>query len=82
MNKTKIEKITTPGERSYQLKVTNTKGETFNIPVVDSRDNEEARQAVEFIEKEGNAVKGSSYIKPSFSFFGPSYNQSMKTSKQ
>lgn len=49
--------------------------ETFTVPVLDVRRN---REIAELVLKGANIAKGSKYIKPSYSWYGYSYNHSMK----
>lgn len=68
-------KVLKRGENIVGYRVTNNKGEVFDIPVVDSRiDSGKA----DWMIKNQNAQKGSQFIKPSYSLMGHSYNVSRK----
>lgn len=49
------------------------------IPVLDVRNSPEEREKIEKSIKANNKMKGSKYIKPSFSVLGHSYNDSFKS---
>jgi hypothetical protein len=61
------------------IRVTNTKDETFVIPVIDVRRSEKERAYADSMIKANNVQKGSKFMKPSYSWYGPSYNTSMKS---
>ena len=67
--------IQTKGKSSYVLKNTPRKGrkdkKPFNIPVIDVRDGDKARQAVNQMLSKG--ANGSKFIRESFSVLGHSY---------
>ena len=71
----KREIINTGGKYSYKIKITPRKGRknktSFMIPVVDVRDNR--TKAIEMIKAE-NIIKGSKFIRTSFSVIGKPYN--------
>lgn len=54
------------------IKVESKKDGEFLIPVLDVRN--ETRRYVKSVLKESNSVKGSKYIRKSYSSIGPAYN--------
>ncbi len=52
--------------------------ETFVVPVIDVRTSDNYRKAVQQFVKEGNATRGSRFMRPSYSVLGYSYNGSHK----
>lgn len=70
--------ITTEGKLGYLIEVSSLKKGKFVIPVVDVRDGKEDRELAERMLKDSNRVVGSKYFRPSYSWYGFSYNQSMK----
>lgn len=87
-NKTKVEVLKAEDRYSYGIKVTTfhrfsgEQKDEFIIPVIDVRDGDEHRRAAEKLERAGNAVKGSKFIKPTFSWYGINYNTSTKKTKE
>ena len=67
-----------PGEKTLVGIKVETPKETFIIPVVDVRTSERHREAAEDIIKQSNIFKGSRFFKQSYSWYGFSYNTSMK----
>ena len=78
---TTTEKLPLEGKRSYGIQVLTPSDETFMIPVIDARDDNEARLTVEAMNKDSNRVRGSKFFKPSASLIGRSYNESWKKEK-
>lgn len=58
-------------------KITDGKGETFTVPVLDNR-NPKHRGRISQTAKEINSMRGSKFLKPSYSAWGFSYNVSRK----
>ena len=79
--KTVTEIIPLEGKKSYGIQVLTPKDESFMIPVIDARDDEEARLTVEAMNKDSNRVRGSKFFKGSNSLIGRSYNESWKKEK-
>jgi len=66
--------IEVEGRRSHFREMPN----GSRLPVIDVRDNEKSRVAVNNIIKAENVARGSRFINQSFSLKGYSYNQSMR----
>src|SRR6187401_982722 len=79
--KTVTEIIPLEGKKSYGIQVLTPTDESFMIPVIDARDDEEARLTVEAMNKDANRVRGSKFFKPSSSLIGRSYNENWKKEK-
>ena len=79
--KTQTTIIPIEGKLSHAIQVLNSKEELFTVPVIDARDDEEARLTVEQMVKDSNRVKGSKFMRPSFSSIFRSYQESWKKKK-
>jgi hypothetical protein len=78
MNKfTTVEVVSDPSLESHVLKIkTPSNTNPFYIPVVVATDGDEQRAVIGQMVKESNKMRGSSYMKPSFTgLFGDSYNE-------
>lgn len=77
---TKRSILKTEGKLSHAIHVETdgVNAQKFNIPVIDVRDGDKAREAVKKVEKYANITRGNRYFKQSFSLYGYSYNMSMK----
>lgn len=78
---TKVEILQPENKLSFSYRVT-TDQEQFIIPVVDVRDGDAYVKRVAELEKGANRQKGSKFFLPTASWFGATYNQSMKKDKK
>lgn len=60
---------------SHLIKITpKSNKRSFFIPVIDVRDGEEQREAAKNMLKASNILRGSKYLKPTYTMFGENYN--------
>lgn len=83
-----VEKLQPKDKLSYSFKVSIFHDEKkqilkdeFLIPVVDVRDGQAYVDKVRELERGDNSVRGSKFIKPTITWIGATYNQSMKKKK-
>lgn len=72
-NKTVVTNLKNSDDQLVGIHV-KTHEDEFTVPVVDVRRSEDQRRKAKRIMKESNRAKGSKFIRPSYSWYGYSYN--------
>lgn len=77
MSNSKTKHLVDASKNVAGYRVTNDKGDKFDIPILDNR-NPKHQERISKTTKEVNALRGSKFFKQSYSAWGYSYNWSMK----